>query len=183
MNLNEWFDQGLSVDAYLQTMDELKDGHQTIYSQFELPADDKFFHNLESKNIRTIILAEVWCGHCMLNIPIFLHISKRAKIPVKILPRDDHLELMDQYLTNGNRTIPIFIFIDEEGNEVGKWGPMAETTRAFVTPLREKLPAKDDETYDEKFREMVQITSKAFKEDRNLWSGVYESMKKTLENI
>ena len=45
---------------------------------------------------------------------------------------------------------------------------------------REKLPAKDAPDYDEKFKEMIGITGKAFKEDNQLWSGAYESMKETL---
>src|SRR5690625_6161251 len=53
----------------------------------------------------------------MLNIPIFLKIAEIANMPVRFLNRDENLELMDEYLTNGNRVIPIFIFIDEDGNE------------------------------------------------------------------
>src|SRR5699024_2702448 len=161
---------------------DLKNGHLTIDRHFKLPKDQTFIQSLQKDHLRVIILAEVWCGHCMLNIPILLHLAKKADMPVRILPRDSHLELMDQYLTNGNRTIPIFIFINEDGKEVAKWGPMAEKTRAFVAPLREKLPEKDADHYDEKFQEMVAITSKAFREDENLWKGVYESIKETLEN-
>src|SRR5690625_7979240 len=105
----------------------------------------------------------------MLNIPIFLKIAKQTGMGVKFLPRDENLELMDQYLTNGNRTIPIFIFINEDGEEVGKWGPIAPTVREFTSQYRDKLPPKDSPEYDEKFQEMIKITAKAFREDENLW--------------
>lgn len=183
MSLNEWFEKGLTPESYINTMEDLKDGHETIDQNYQLPEDEAFFQSIKDKNLRVIVLAEVWCGHCMLNIPILLKIAHQADMSVRILPRDQNLELMDQYLTNGNRTIPIFIFIDENGNEVAKWGPMAEKTRAFVTPLREKLPAKDAEDYEEKFGEMVKITSKAFRENVELWNGVYESIKQTLTEI
>ena len=45
-------------------------------------------------------------------------ISEVANIDMSLLIRDENLELMDQYLTNGTaRAIPIFIFIDKDGNE------------------------------------------------------------------
>ena len=50
-----------------------------------------------------------------------------------MLLRDQNLELMDQYLTNGtSRAIPIFVFIDQNGNERAVWGPRAETVQHFV---------------------------------------------------
>ena len=40
---------------------------------------------------------------------------------------------MDQYLTNGTaRSIPIFIFIDEKGEEKAVWGPRAKEVQEIV---------------------------------------------------
>jgi len=180
MGLNKWFEKGLLPEEYKNQLTDHKENFFTIDRNFQLPEDEEFFSTLKAKNLRAIVLAEVWCGHCMLNIPIFLKIAEKADMPVRFLNRDENLELMDQYLTNGNRVIPIFIFIDEEGNEVTTWGPMAETTRKFVAPLRENLPPKDDETYDEKFRELIKTTTKEFTTNEQLWLGVFESFKATL---
>lgn len=182
MDLNKWFDRGLKPEEYIVQHEDHKDNFHNILNNFKLPTDENFFTNLKERNLRAIVLAEVWCGHCMLNIPIFLKIAEKAQMPVRFLNRDENLELMDQYLTNGNRVIPIFIFIDEDGNEVAKWGPMAESTREFVAPLREKIPAKDDEAYEDRFREMVTITSREFSTNEQLWNGVYNSFKSTLSS-
>lgn len=180
MGLNRWFEKGLTPEQYIDQHEHHEENFKNILNKFSVPEDDSFFTLLKEKNLRAIILAEVWCGHCMLNIPIFLNLAEKVNMPVRFLNRDENLELMDQYVTNGNRTIPIFIFIDEDGNEVAKWGPMANTTREFVAPLRENMPPKDDEHYDEKFKEMVKITSKEFGGNEKLWIGVYESMKEEL---
>src|SRR5690625_975770 len=132
MSLNDWFDKGLEPEEYMGHLDKHKDNFYNIYNNFTLPSDEDFFASVKDKNLRVVALAEVWCGHCMLDIPILLHMADKTDMPVRFLPRDDNLELMDQYLTNGNRTIPIFIFIDRDGNEVGKWGPVAESVREFV---------------------------------------------------
>lgn len=182
MDLNQWFEKGIEAHEYTSTLDTHKEAFYHIYKNFSLPEDESFFQSLRKKNWRALILAEVWCGHCMLNIPIFLRIAEKVNMPVKFFRRDENLELMDQYLTNGkSRTIPIFVFIDEAGNEVAKWGPMAEVTKQFIEPLKEKMPPKDAEDYDEKFKEMIKITSTAFRERTDIWNGVYESMKKALQ--
>lgn len=163
MNLNDWFDKGIEKEEYMATLDQHRDSFMKIYNNFKVPEQDKSL--LKSKaNLRVVVLAEVWCGHCMLNIPILLRLSEKANMPVRFILRDENLELMDKYLTNGNRTIPIFIFIDEDGKEVAKWGPMANTIREFTSKYRDQLPPKDSEKYDEEFKKLIKITSKAFTE-------------------
>lgn len=180
MSLQTWYEKGLTPAEYMATLEKHKDGFYAIYENFSVPAEAAFEH----KNIRALVLAEPWCGHCMLNLPILLHIAEQAQFDVRFLLRDENLDLMDQYLTNGkSRTIPIVIFIDENGEEVTKWGPLADYTREFMAPLREKLPEKGTPAYDEKFQEMIQYTSKAFSEDEKLWNGVYESIVETIDKI
>jgi len=183
MSLNQWYDKGLKPEEYMARLDKHKEGFHHIFNNFNLPADDDFFTSVKEKNLRVVALAEAWCGHCMLDIPILLRIAEKTNMSVRFLPRDDNLELMDQYLTNGNRTIPIFIFIDEHGNEVAKWGPIADRVKAFVSQYRGKLPPKDADDYEEKFKEMIKITGKAFKEDESIWNDVYEDIKETLSHI
>src|SRR5690625_535556 len=177
MSLNHWLEQGLEPEAYMAHLDKHKDGFHNIHNNFQLPEDDEFFNKVKGENLRVVVLAEVWCGHCMLDIPILLRMCEKMDMPVKFLQRDENLELMDQYLTNGNRVIPIFIFINEAGEEVCKWGPIADSVREFTSQFRDKLPAKDSPDYDEAFQKMIQKTGKAFREDENLWNEVYLSIK------
>src|SRR5699024_6393141 len=87
---------------------------------------------------------------------------------------------MDQYLTNEQRIIPIFVFIADDGKEVAKWGPMSETTREYVDELKKDLPPKDAEEYKEKFKEFAKATSKEFTENKDIQKGTYESIVNTL---
>lgn len=184
MSLNQWFDKGLTKEEYMEALDKHKDNFMHIYNNVEIPDDHAFFQAAKDKHLRVVALAEVWCGHCMLNIPILLRLAEKTDIPVKFLPRDENLELMDQYLTNGkSRTIPIFIFIDEDSNEVGKWGPWADVTKQFVDELKKDLPEKGTEEYDEKFKDMIRASTKEFTENTQIWNGVYQSLKETIERI
>lgn len=182
MDLNQWYEKGMDPDTYIEAMDENKDNLLHIYDGFKPPEDNEFNRKLADKNLRVIVLTEDWCGDAMLNIPILLHISEQANMPVKVLLRDDNLELMDQYLTNGkSRSIPIFIFIDESGKRVAKWGPRAEKIQEFVDESTNQLPSKDDENYSEKAKEMYLFISKTFRDNTDFWQDVYNSIKATLD--
>jgi len=180
MNLNQWYEKGMTPEAYIDSMDKLKDEFLNIYHQFELPDDEAFLQAVKERNLRAIVLAEGWCGHCMLNIPVLLRLAEKTNMSVRILPRDENLELMDQYLTNEKRIIPIFIFIDESGNEVAKWGPKTDFTDQFVKKYTADLPPKDAEDYEEKFKETIKFMTRSFREDSEFWHATYEDLKEKL---
>ncbi|AVQ99708.1 thioredoxin family protein [Oceanobacillus iheyensis] len=181
MNLNTWFEKGMSPDMYIESMEKHKENLLYIYDTFSLPEDTAFFTRLQKEQLRAIVLTEDWCGDAMLNIPILLHIAEAGDIDVRMLLRDQNLELMDNYLTNGkSRSIPIIIFLDQEGNEVAKWGPRAEKIQAFVNESQAKLPEKDASDYKVKFNEMILFMTKSFRDNHDFWEEVYNSLKGTL---
>lgn len=184
MDLNQWYEKGMSPDSYIESMQKNKSSLLHIYDHFTPPADAQFFQKLSEMNLRVIVLTEDWCGDAMLNIPILIRTVEQANIPVKMLLRDENPELMDQYLTNGTaRSIPIFIFIDEDGNEVTKWGPRAEEIQQFLDESRNSLPSKDADDYEEKSKEMYLFITKSFRDNTDFWDEVYKSLKETAEKI
>ena len=72
-----------------------------------------------------LLITEAWCGDGAQSIP---HLAKLAdlspKITLKIVIRDEHPDLMDAYLTNGNRSIPKLIAVTADlQQELFTWGP------------------------------------------------------------
>ncbi|MUV39239.1 hypothetical protein JNUCC1_03112 [Lentibacillus sp. JNUCC-1] len=183
MNLNDWFSIGMTPEKYINAMNHFQDETQHIYEQFQIPDDEAFLQALKDRSLRVIVLTEDWCGDAMLNVPVLLNIAEAANMPVSILQRDTNLDLMDQYLTNGkSRSIPIFIFIDEEGNEVAKWGPRADVIQTFVNHSLSSLPPQDDADHDEKKKEMYLFLTKSYRDNPRYWKDVYDSIKQRLES-
>ena len=60
-----------------------------------------------------------------------------------MLRRDEHPELMDRYLTNGTRSIPIVIVLDGEFREVSRWGPRPAELQAWVLSNRGTMPKSE----------------------------------------
>ena len=42
---------------------------------------------------------------------------------LRVLSRDENPDLMDAHLTNGTRSIPVVMILDQEFREVAWWGP------------------------------------------------------------
>src|SRR5690625_7910164 len=98
MNLNQWYEKGMTPEAYIDSMDKLKDEFLNIYHQFELPDDEAFLQAVKERNLRAIVLAEGWCGHCMLNIPVLLRLAEETNRSVRIILSDDNLQMLAAFL-------------------------------------------------------------------------------------
>lgn len=87
-----------------------------------------------------IVLTEAWCGDAAQNIPIIAKMAAKSEhINLQLILRDENLDIMDAYLTNGkSRSIPKLIAVAENGEELFTWGPRPSTIQNLYTSLREE---------------------------------------------
>lgn len=86
-----------------------------------------------------LAITETWCGDAAQNLPIINNIAKQTDyLTLRTIWRDEHPELMDQFLTNGSRSIPKVIVLDGENHVLGSWGPRPQKLQALVASLKEK---------------------------------------------
>ncbi|GAA0328882.1 thioredoxin family protein [Bacillus carboniphilus] len=183
MSLTQWFEKGLTFDQYIDGMTVNKEEMVSILDSFKLDEDDaELLEKIKDANLRAIVLTEDWCGDALLNNPILVKMANHIGMEVRFLLRDQNLELMDQYLTNGtSRAIPIFVFIDENGEEKAVWGPRAPKLQQIVQSGRAELPDKEDPTFEEKQREFYTKLKKSYVTDDSLWDEVAYSILTTLK--
>ncbi len=81
-----------------------------------------------------LVLTEGWCGDAAQNIPVLAKMAEVSpQIELKLLLRDENLELMDQYLTDGSRSIPKLICLKTDTiEEAGHWGPRPAAAQQLV---------------------------------------------------
>ncbi|MGH1363918.1 MAG: thioredoxin family protein [Calditrichia bacterium] len=80
-----------------------------------------------------MVLTEDWCGDSAQTLPQIARIAEmNPLITLRILPRDENLDIMDRYLTNGGRAIPKLVAFSEDGVELFTWGPRPEEARKLV---------------------------------------------------
>lgn len=89
-----------------------------------------------------LVLTESWCGdaaHAFMFIQKMADLNEHIHLDWKL--RDENLELMDRYLTNGGRSIPKLIAFDEHGNELFNWGPRPQHIQESLNKMRaDNLP-------------------------------------------
>lgn len=84
-----------------------------------------------------VLLSEAWCGDAAQIVPVLGKIAAESDlIDLKIMMRDEHLDIMDQYLTNGGRSIPKLICLDQEDREIFVWGPRPASIEKVVNDTK-----------------------------------------------
>ncbi|PSR55590.1 thioredoxin family protein [Adhaeribacter arboris] len=92
-----------------------------------------------TRSLQWIVLTEAWCGDAAQNVPVLAKITEASagKIELKLLLRDENPNLMDQYLTNGTRSIPKLICFDANtGEELGTWGPRPDAAQELYRAFK-----------------------------------------------
>lgn len=88
-------------------------------------------------NWKLLTIAEDWCGDASNTVPVVVRFVEAASnLDLRIVKRDENPELMDEYLTNGSRSIPVVIVLDADNRPVGYWAPRPAELQEWV--VREK---------------------------------------------
>jgi len=102
-----------------------------------------------------LVLTESWCGDASPSLPVMNKIAElNSNIEFKVVLRDEHLDLMNEFLTNGGMSIPKLIIVDNGQEKViADWGP------------RPSIATKMVEDYKAEHGKL----SPEFKEDLQVW--------------
>jgi len=100
-----------------------------------------------------LVLSEGWCGDAAQNLPVIHKLAaENENIALKIILRDEHLALMDLFLTNGGRSIPKVIVLDAQNNVQNTWGPRP----TLATKIMADYKAKNG-SIDAQFKQDLQV--------------------------
>lgn len=90
-------------------------------------------------NVTWLVLTESWCGDAAQTMPMMQKLADlNDRIEFKVLLRDENLELMDEFLYNGGRSIPKLIAYDRDQNKIiGDWGPRPSGATLLVDTYKE----------------------------------------------
>ena len=107
------------------------------------------------EKVTWLILTESWCGDAAHIMPVMNKIAElNSNIEFKVVLRDENDELMNQFLTNGGRSIPKLIMINNETEDVvDTYGPRPSEATQMVNDYK-KIHGK---------------LTPEFKEDLQMW--------------
>tara|TARA_R110000868_G_scaffold37619_3_gene132840 strand:- start:1243 stop:1827 length:585 start_codon:yes stop_codon:yes gene_type:complete len=106
------------------------------------------------ENISWLVITESWCGDAAHIVPVLNKLAEAINIDFRVVLRDENLELMDTFLTNGARAVPKLIMIDNvTGDVINTFGPRPNEATQMVIDYKEKHG----------------VITPEFKEDLQLW--------------
>lgn len=83
------------------------------------------------------LITEPWCGDAAHSTPFIARFAAlNPNINLQIVLRDENTDFIDQYLTNGGRSIPKLIVRDANENDLFVWGPRPEELSVIHAQLR-----------------------------------------------
>jgi hypothetical protein len=91
-----------------------------------------------------LVLTEDWCGDSVNIVPIVAKLTESvSNMDMRMLARDENLDIMDSHLTGTSRSIPIVILLNPKYEECGWWGPRPRELQKWVVEKGMKLPKEE----------------------------------------
>jgi hypothetical protein len=141
LDFKELWDKAITFDAFVASCKAEHCGlWQGIYNLARVP-DWALAAIPSGVQRKLLVIAEDWCGDASNTVPVIAKLVDSAPgLELRVIPRDANPDVMNRYLTNGSRSIPIVIALDEQFQEVGHWGPRPIQLQAWVMANRGTTP-------------------------------------------
>ena len=97
----------------------------TEYDETYTVADTLNVALATAPHVTWLVITESWCGDAAFNVPMLAAIEKALpeKVTLKFFLRDSNLHLIDANLTDGGRSIPKMVVLNDALEPLGHWGP------------------------------------------------------------
>jgi hypothetical protein len=147
-----------------------------IYKTTELiPGWNELFAIKDIK-YKWIVISEPWCGDNANTVPVLAKIAEAsAGIEFRIILRDENPGVMNEYLTDNAKSIPVLIMLDGELNEICVWGSRPAGLKDFVTNYKSSPGYDSDEL--KKQIQMWYINDKTVSAQKEIFSKLINSGK------
>lgn len=162
----QYFEKGISFQEYFAKMTaEVDNKIESPYAKYipmnlqrvkritkTFKLNEEVAQGLKNLNTRLnwLIISEHWCGDASQTVSIMQGIAaaSEGKINLRIVYRDENPALMDAHLTNGGKSIPKLIQLDENFHFLGDWGPRPTGAQELI--IKAKAEGVEYTVYSEK---------------------------------
>lgn len=122
----ERFAGGMSWEQYLEHIKRNRDKFQYNYDETVLTDDDaEAFRSLAARPdgpAKVLALGEDWCPDVFRGLPVMVRIAEAAGMELRIFPRDDNLDIMNEFLKRAeHQSIPTFVFYTRDHRYIAHW--------------------------------------------------------------
>ena len=137
------WDEALTWDAFVASARDNVDLWLGLHELARVPED--FVAEAVAKGPRRLlVIAEDWCGDASSTVPVLVKFAEATPgLELRIIKRDANPDIMNQYLTNGTRSIPVVIVLTPDFEETGWWGPRPTELQEWFRKNRDSVPGAE----------------------------------------
>lgn len=128
--------------------------------KFQANAEVKNAINSINEKQTWIIVTEPWCGDAAHSVPQLCKLTEgNPNITIDIQLRDEEPFLINQYLTDGGKSIPKLIIRNVNGDDIAVWGPRPQKLQDLFLQLKDE---------GKEFAEIKELIQKWYNEDKGV---------------
>ena len=144
MDWKSRFETALTFEQYLATARKNQELWRDVYRLAAIPPGMAERINAVRRPRHLLVLVEDWCGDAVNVVPPVVRLAEQAeRLDVRLLGRDANPDIMDAHLTNGSRSIPVVMVLDDQLAECGWWGPRPRDLQRWVIDVGLAMPSAE----------------------------------------
>ncbi|HVB86141.1 MAG TPA: thioredoxin family protein [Candidatus Dormibacteraeota bacterium] len=142
------FEQGLTYADFVAQAAVNRDKFELYYNESALSANDiSFFKKaaaLPNGPARILALAEAWCGDVYRELPTIARIAETTGMELRVFPRDENADIMDEFLSNDgkSRAIPVFVFYTKETRYIAQFTERSAGAHAELAAISNQVKSQ-----------------------------------------
>ncbi len=147
----ERFASGLTWEQFLERIKRNQEKFEYNYRETALSEGDtaalRRLVALPEGPARVLALGEDWCPDVFRGLPVMARIAEAAGMELRIFPRDENLDIMNEFLNRGeSQSIPTVVFYTRDHRYIAHWierpakanAEMVEVMKLFEGRTREE---------------------------------------------
>jgi hypothetical protein len=144
MSLNERYAAAPTFADFLDGAEKNQDLWRAIARRAAVPDEIQERIRALPGRWHLLVICDDWCGDGVNTLPFIAALAEAVPaLDLRVVPRDENPDLMEAHLTNGSRSIPVVIVLDEAFQEQGWWGPRPTELQRWVIEEGLKLPSEE----------------------------------------
>ena len=155
----ERFAAGMTWQQYREHIKRNREKFEYNYAETALTDDDaEAFRSLVARPegpAKVLALGEDWCPDVFRGLPVMVRIAEAAGMELRIFPRDDNLDIMNEFLNRGeSQSIPTFVFYTRDHRYIAHWIERPAKANAELVEIPKLFEGLDREKDSDKMRQL-----------------------------
>jgi hypothetical protein len=154
----ERFGKGFTYAEYLDTVEKNRARFDENYAATTVsPEDATALRELAANPngpAKLLVIGEDWCPDVFRGLPVFARMAEAAGLELRMFPRDNNKDIMDEFLANGEfESIPVAVFYTKDLEYIADFVERPQLAyremREILAPMYKRV-YKSDKTPEEK---------------------------------